>query len=71
MWALKITTVPVLHIGGDHDIIVPVENWYALNGPLSALQLHTFSRSDYGPQHEHPDAAAQCIGTFIRNISRR
>ena len=39
--ALKATKLPLLHIGGDHDIIFPVENWYALNGstwrPLDGL----------------------------------
>lgn len=34
--ALKATKLPLLHIGSDHDIIFPVENWYALNGVLRA-----------------------------------
>ncbi len=29
--ALKQTAVPVLHVGGDHDISFPIENWYALS----------------------------------------
>jgi pimeloyl-ACP methyl ester carboxylesterase len=29
--ALKNTRVPILHLGGDHDLSVPVENWYALS----------------------------------------
>jgi pimeloyl-ACP methyl ester carboxylesterase len=65
--ALKTTRIPILHIGGDHDIIFPVENWYALNGQCPTLQLHTFPRSGHGPQHEHPEAAAQLIGTFVRH----
>ena len=32
--ALKATTLPILHVAGDHDIIFPVENWYALNQSL-------------------------------------
>jgi hypothetical protein len=32
--ALRTTTVPILHVGGDHDVSFPVENWYALNGQL-------------------------------------
>jgi pimeloyl-ACP methyl ester carboxylesterase len=67
---LKTTDIPILHVGGDHDIIFPVENWYALNGQLPTLQLHTFPRAGHGPQHEHPEAAAQCIGTFVRGTSR-
>ena len=68
--ALKNTDIPILHIGGDHDIIFPVENWYALTGQLPTLQLHTFPRAGHGPQHEHPEAAAECIGTFLRSTSR-
>lgn len=33
--ALKATTIPVLHLGADHDIAFPVENWYALSGECS------------------------------------
>jgi len=67
---LKTTDIPILHVGGDHDIIFPVENWYALNGQLPTLQLHTFPWAGHGPQHEHPEAAAECIGTFVRQTSR-
>jgi pimeloyl-ACP methyl ester carboxylesterase len=64
--ALKTTTIPILHVGGDHDISFPVENWYALNGQLPTLQLVTFPRSGHGPQHQHPEAAAEHIATFVR-----
>jgi len=37
--ALKNTNVPILHLGGDHDLSVPVENWYALGGQLPTLNL--------------------------------
>lgn len=63
--ALKNTTLPVLHIGGDHDIIFPVENWYALNGQLPTVQLLTYPRAGHGPQHEHPQATAAHIATFV------
>lgn len=64
---LKTTTVPVLHIGGDHDIVFPVENWYALNQQLPTLQLLTFPRSGHGPHHQYPEAAADCIASFVRS----
>jgi pimeloyl-ACP methyl ester carboxylesterase len=64
---LKRTAVPILHIGGDHDIIFPVENWYALNQVLPSVQLLTFPSAGHGPQHEHPEASADYIGSFIRN----
>jgi len=63
---LRNTQIPILHVGGDHDIIFPVENWYALNGTLPTLQLLTFPRAGHGPQHEHPEATAEHIGSFVR-----
>jgi pimeloyl-ACP methyl ester carboxylesterase len=64
---LKHTTIPVLHVGGDHDIIFPVENWYALSGQLPTLQLLTYPQAGHGPQHQYPDAVAACIGSFVRS----
>ncbi len=66
---LSITKKPILHIGGDHDIIFPVENWYALNGKLPTLQLITYPAAGHGPQHEHPEASAEHIATFVKSTS--
>jgi pimeloyl-ACP methyl ester carboxylesterase len=66
---LETTRVPVLHLGGDHDIIFPVENWYALSGRLPTLHLLTFPSAGHGPQHEHPQIAADCVASFVRNTS--
>lgn len=64
--ALKATRLPLLHLGGDHDIVFPVENWYALNQQLATVQLHTFPSAGHGPHHEHPEAFAALIATFVR-----
>jgi pimeloyl-ACP methyl ester carboxylesterase len=66
---LKTTTTPILHIGGDHDIVFPVENWYALNEQLPTLQLLTFPRAGHGPHHQHPEACAAHIATFVRTTA--
>jgi pimeloyl-ACP methyl ester carboxylesterase len=65
--ALKHSKLPILHIGGDHDIIFPVENWYALNQQLPTVQLITFPQAGHGPHHQHPEAAARHIGTFVHH----
>jgi len=65
--ALKATAIPVLHIGGDHDIIFPVENWYALNQRLPTVHLLTFPQAGHGPHHEHPQACAEHIASFVRH----
>ena len=62
---LKSTRVPLLHIGADHDIICPVENWYALNRQLPTLTLVTSPRAGHGPHHQYPGAAAAQIADFI------
>jgi pimeloyl-ACP methyl ester carboxylesterase len=67
---LKSTDIPILHVGGDHDISFPIENWYALNQALPTLQLLTFPKAGHGPQHEHPEASAAHIATFVRTTSR-
>jgi pimeloyl-ACP methyl ester carboxylesterase len=62
--------VPVLHLGADHDIICPVENWYALNAQLPTLTLITYPRAGHGPHHQYPEAAAAQIAGFINGTRR-
>lgn len=62
---LKNTTVPILHLGADHDIAFPVENWYALNNQLPTLHLVTLPRTGHGPQLQYPRASARHIATFV------
>jgi pimeloyl-ACP methyl ester carboxylesterase len=66
--ALTSTSIPILHIGGDHDISFPVENWYALNQQLPTLQVLTYPQTGHAPQHEHPVASAAHIATFVRSV---
>lgn len=67
---LKTTTIPVLHIGADHDIIFPVENWYALNQQLPTLNLITYPKAGHGPHHQHPEMAASHISAFIKGTKK-
>ncbi len=72
---LKRSRVPILVISGDHDIIFPVENWYALNQQLPTTQHIVFPQAGHGPQHEHPEAcvdqlpAAAHAGCFTMALS--
>lgn len=67
---LKSTNVPILHIGADHDIVFPIENWYALNGQLPTVRLITYPKTGHGPQHQFPEEAARHIGAFIRTTRK-
>jgi len=59
------TDIPVLALSGDHDIIFPVENWYALNDQWPTLFVVTFPESGHGPHHQYPVMAAQMIASFV------
>lgn len=62
--ALKHTTVPILHVGADHDIAFPVENWYALNGQLPTLSLVTLPSAGHAPHHQYPRQVAAHVAAF-------
>jgi pimeloyl-ACP methyl ester carboxylesterase len=66
----KKTEIPILHIGGDHDIVFPIENWYALNRQLPTLQLLTYPSAGHGPHHQYPLVAAEHIRGFIWSTGR-
>jgi pimeloyl-ACP methyl ester carboxylesterase len=61
---LKSTSTPILHLGADHDIVFPVENWYALSGQLPTLHLVSFPSAGHGPHMQYPVAAARHIASF-------
>ncbi|BEU21160.1 alpha/beta hydrolase [Paraburkholderia terrae] len=63
---LETTTVPVLHIGADHDLVFPVENWYALTGRAPTLQLITLPQAGHGPHHQYPATCAGYIAAFLK-----
>lgn len=59
------TQIPILHLGADHDIAFPIENWYAHNGKMQSLQLVTFPQCGHAPHHQYPRAAAAHISAFV------
>jgi pimeloyl-ACP methyl ester carboxylesterase len=62
------TKVPMLAICGDHDIVFPVENWYALNRRWQSLSVLTFPQAGHGPQHQHPEMCALAIAAFVQQM---
>ena len=67
---VKSTATPILQTDGDHNVIFPVKNWYALKHQLPTHKLLTFPRDGHGPHHQHPEASAERIATFVRVPSR-
>jgi len=63
---LASTTMPVLVVSGDHDIVFPIENWFARVREMPTTQVICLPRAGHGPQHECPAAVVDYITTFIR-----
>lgn len=70
LYVLKNTRTPILHLGADHDIIFPIENWYALNSQLPTLNLITYPKAGHGPQHQYPEMAAEQIAAFVKGTGK-
>lgn len=61
---------PVLVLSGDHDLVFPVENWYALTRKMTNLFLVVLPESGHGPQHQYPILSASYITHFIRHYQQ-
>lgn len=59
------TDIPVLALSGDHDLVFPVENWYALNDTWPTLFVATWPECGHGPQHQYPEMSAELIASFV------
>ena len=59
--------IPVLALCGDHDLVFPVENWYAINDLWPTLFVATYPECGHGPQHQYPEMAAEMIASFVKN----
>ena len=68
---LKRTSIPILVIMGDHDIVFPMGSWYALTRQLPTARLVVFPRAGHGPQHEYIEESVAAIETFVRTNQQR
>ncbi|WP_323843882.1 alpha/beta hydrolase [Microbulbifer magnicolonia] len=67
--ALAKGPVPLLALCGDHDVVFPVENWYALNRQWKSLHIVTLPCAGHGPQHQEPEFCAETIASFVHNVT--
>jgi pimeloyl-ACP methyl ester carboxylesterase len=65
---LASTAIPLLVLSGDHDIVFPVENGYALNRTWKSLHIMTFPQAGHRPQHPCPEGCADVIARCVRNV---
>jgi pimeloyl-ACP methyl ester carboxylesterase len=60
-------SIPILVISGDHDIVFPVENWYAMTRKLTNMFLLVLPQTGHGPHHQHPKLTTKYIRSFIKS----
>lgn len=65
---LASTAIPLLVLSGDHDIVFPGENGYALKRTWTSLHIMTFPQAGHRPQHPFPDLCADVLARFVRNV---
>jgi pimeloyl-ACP methyl ester carboxylesterase len=58
---------PILIVSGDHDIVFPIENWYALTQQYTSMQIIMLPQAGHGPQHQYPMLAANYMINFIEH----
>lgn len=61
--------IPILVISGDHDIVFPVGNWYAMTGKLPNMFLIVLPQTGHGPHHQHPKLVVKYIRSFIKSAT--
>ncbi|MCW3838235.1 alpha/beta fold hydrolase [Sphingomonas canadensis] len=62
--------IPILVIAGDHEIVFPTPNWFALNRVWKSLHLMVLPQMGHGPQHQAPEFVADLIKSFVRTRQR-
>lgn len=67
---LAATSTPMLIVCGDHDTSMAGQNWLPLVGKLQNAQVLFFSATGHAPQHQHPQAVADCIASFLARTTR-
>lgn len=59
----------LLVISGDHDIVCPIENWYALTRKMPNMQIIMLPDSGHGPQHQHPQLSVKYTNAFLERAN--
>jgi pimeloyl-ACP methyl ester carboxylesterase len=57
--------IPILALSGEHDIVFPIESWYALTRQYTSLQIIMLPQAGHGPQQQYPTLTASYLHNFI------
>jgi len=58
---------PVLVISGDHDIALPLDNWFPLIGKAPTMQIVVLPDAGHAPHHQNPQIIVGYITNFLNN----
>ena len=61
---LAASPIPMLVISGDHEIVFPVQNWFAMIPSWRSLHLFVIPQAGHGPHHQEPRLCADLIASF-------
>ena len=67
--ALATTSMPILVISGDHEIVFPVQNWFDMIPSWRSLRLLVVPQAGHAPQHQEPRFCADAIASFLLNAA--
>ena len=63
--ALKSVRQPTLVLSGNHDIVIPTQNSYALSQKLSNAELIVYPDSGHGSLFQYPERVARDVARFL------
>ena len=66
---LTTTSIPILVISGDHEIVFPVQNWFDAIPFWRSLHLIVVPQAGHAPHHQEPLFCAYAIAGFAKNAS--
>ncbi|MCD9015765.1 alpha/beta fold hydrolase [Parachryseolinea silvisoli] len=62
--------IPILALSGEHDIVFPIEGWYALTRHYTSLQIIMLPQAGHGPQQQYPALTASYLHNFITHTAK-
>ena len=65
---LASTAIPLLVLSGDHAIVFPGENGYALHRTWTSLHIMTFPQAGHRPPQTCPEVCADVLARCVRNV---
>ncbi len=66
---LSTTSIPILVISGDHEIVFPVQNWFDCVPAWRSLHILVIPQAGHAAHHQEPEFVTGMIANFAANIA--